>query len=40
MRLADGRLPIRRDEIVNFLDFVSDIPELAGDPIRGPSCSQ
>ena len=30
MGLTDGRLTIRRDEIVDFLDLVSDIPELAG----------
>src|SRR2546423_13791946 len=30
MCLADARLTIRRDEIINFLDLVSDIPELTG----------
>jgi hypothetical protein len=30
MCLADGRLAMRRDEIVNFLDLVSDIPEPKG----------
>src|SRR5438045_688895 len=30
MCFADARLTIRRDEIINFLDFVSDVPELTG----------
>src|SRR5437868_9594999 len=31
MRLADDSLTLRRNEIVDFPDLVSDIPELAGD---------
>jgi len=30
MGLTDGSLTIRRDEIVDLPDLVSDIPELAG----------
>src|SRR5258708_31557202 len=30
MGLAEDRLTIRRDDIVDFPDLVSDIPELAG----------
>src|SRR3954471_18925161 len=30
MCLADPGLPIRRDKIINFLDLLPDVPELAG----------
>jgi len=30
MGLTTGSLTIRHDEVIDFLDLVSDIPELAG----------